>query len=75
MFDWLGDIISGIGDAIGGAFEGIGEALANTIFEAMLGWLYQTIYNAIADFFTLMGNMLMGVAVFTFNQSMKKRKE
>ena len=52
MFDWLGDIISGIGDAIGGAFEGIGSALANSIFEAMLSWLYETIYNAIADFFT-----------------------
>ena len=62
MFDWLGDIISGIGDAIGGAFEGIGEALANTIFEAMLRWLYETIYNAIADFFTLMGNM--GAEIF-----------
>lgn len=62
MFDWLGDIISGIGDAIGGAFEGIGEALANSIFEAMLRWLYETIYNAIADFFTLMGNM--GAEIF-----------
>ena len=62
MFDWLGDIISGIGDAIGGAFEGMGEALANTIFEAMLRWLYETVYNAIADFFTLMGNM--GAEIF-----------
>lgn len=62
MFDWLGDIISGIGDAIGGAFEGIGQSLANSIFEAMLRWLYETIYNAIADFFTLMGNM--GAEIF-----------
>ena len=62
MFDWLGDIISGIGDAIGGAFEGMSEALANTIFEAMLRWLYETVYDAIADFFTLMGNM--GAEIF-----------
>ncbi len=57
MFDWLGDIIGGIGDAISGTFEGISEALANSIFEAMLRWLYETFYGAIADFFEMMGNM------------------
>ena len=62
MFEWLGDIIGGIGDAIGGTFEGISEALANSIFEAMLAWLYETVYNAIADFFELMGNM--GAEIF-----------
>lgn len=62
MFDWLGDIIGGIGDAIGGTFEGISDALANSIFEAMLSWLYETIYGAIADFFELMGNM--GAEIF-----------
>lgn len=62
MFQWLGDIIGGIGDAIGGAFEGISDALANSIFEAMLAWLYETIYDAIADFFELMGNM--GAEIF-----------
>ena len=46
MFEWLGDIIGGIGDAIGGTFEGISDALANSIFEAMLAWLYETIYGA-----------------------------
>jgi len=62
MFDWLGDIIGGIGDAISGTFEGISDALANSIFEAMLSWLYETIYGAIADFFELMGNM--GAEIF-----------
>ena len=62
MFEWLGDIIGGIGDAIGGTFEGISEALANSIFEAMLAWLYEIIYDAIADFFELMGNM--GAEIF-----------
>ena len=47
MFEWLGDIIGGIGDAIGGTFEGISEALANSIFEAMLAWLYEIVYDAI----------------------------
>jgi len=57
LFDWLGDFFNGIGDAIGGAFNGVGSAISEAIWEAMLQWYYETIYNAIADFFTLMGNM------------------
>ena len=57
MFDWLGDFFNGIGDAIGGAFNGVGTAISEAIWEAMFQWYYETIYNAIADFFTLMGNM------------------
>ena len=72
MFDWLGDIISGIGDAIGGTFEGISDALANSIFEAMLAWLYETIYGAIADFFELMGNMGAEIFDLTWVQAVVK---
>ena len=57
IFDWLGDFFRGIGDAIGGAFDDIGSSISNAIWEAMLQWYYETIYNAIADFFALMGNM------------------
>ena len=57
IFDWLGDFFRGIGDAIGGAFNWAGEQISNAIWQAMLQWYYETIYNAIADFFTLMGNM------------------
>lgn len=57
IFDWLGDFFRGIGDAIGGVFGWAGEQLSNAIWEAMLQWYYETIYNAIADFFKLMGNM------------------
>ncbi len=62
MFDWLGDIISGIGDAIGGVVDGIGSAVSNAIFNALLQWYYEIIYDAIAEFFTLMGNM--GAEIF-----------
>ena len=62
MFDWLGDFIGGIGDAIGGAFSFLGEQISNAIWNAMLQWMYETIYNAAADFFTMMGNM--GADVF-----------
>ncbi len=57
MFDWLGDIFSGIGDAIGGTLDFLGEQISNAIWDTMLKWFYETIYNAVADFFTMMGNM------------------
>ena len=57
MFDWLGDIISGIGSAIGDTIEFLGTELANSIFDSILQWMYEIIYGAVADFFTMMGNM------------------
>lgn len=57
LFDWLGDIISGIGDSIGNVFETLGQQISNVIWNAMLQWLYETIYGAVADFFAMMGNM------------------
>jgi len=57
LFDWLGDIFSGIGDAIGGVFDTLGQQISNVIWNTMLQWFYEAIYNAVADFFTMMGNM------------------
>lgn len=62
IFDWLGDIIGGIGDAIGSVFEFLGEQVSNAIWDTMLKWFYTTIYDAVAQFFTMMGNM--GADVF-----------
>ena len=62
MFDWLGDIIGGIGDAIGSVFSFLGEQISNVIFDTILQWFYTIIYNAVADFFTMMGNM--GAEIF-----------
>lgn len=57
MFEWLGDIFSGIGDAVGGVFDTLGEQISNAIWDTMLQWIYETVFKAIADFFALMGNM------------------
>lgn len=65
MFDWLGDIIGGIGDAIGSVFCFLGEQISNVIWDTMLKWFYETIYNAAADFFTMMGNM--GADIFALD--------
>ena len=55
--DWLSDLISGIGDAIAGAFESLWEMISISIWDIFLGWIYEAIYGAIADFFTMMGSM------------------
>lgn len=57
MFDWLQDLINAITEAISLAFSGIGQEISNTIWNTMLRWFYETIYNAVADFFTQMGSM------------------
>jgi len=62
IFDWLGDIIGGLGDFFGGAIDALGQQLSTVIFDMMLQWFYTVFYNAIADFFTMMGNM--GAEIF-----------
>ena len=57
MFEWLGQIVEGISNAIGSMVSSLGQQLANAVFDAILKWLYELIYNAVADFFTEMGKM------------------
>lgn len=38
-------------------FDFLGEQISNVIWDTMLKWFYETIYGAVADFFTMMGNM------------------
>ena len=62
MFDWLGDIFSGIGDLLGDALASLGGAISNSIFDAILKWWYEMIYTAVADFFSQMSGM--GAEIF-----------
>lgn len=62
MFDWLGDIISGIGDAIGNAFSGISNKIIDGILNRIIQWLFTVIYDGIADFFTMISGL--GVEIF-----------
>ncbi|MGN0488151.1 MAG: conjugal transfer protein TrbL family protein [Ruminococcus sp.] len=62
MFDWLGDIISGTGDAIGNAFSGISDKIIDSILNRMIQWLFTVIYDGIADFFTMISGL--GVEIF-----------
>ena len=65
MFDWIDDLIDAIADAISEAFEFLGTQISNTIWNTMLRWFYETIYEAVADFFTMMGNM--GADIFALD--------
>ncbi len=57
MLGWLQDLMGGITDAIQSAFAGIGQEISNSIWGTALKWMYETVYDAVADFFTVMGNM------------------
>lgn len=62
IFDWLGDIISGMGDAIGNAFTGISDSIIDAILNRFIQWLFKSIYDGIANFFTQISNM--GTEIF-----------
>ena len=57
IFDWLTDLVGGVGDMVSSAVSSAGEMLSQTILDSMLQWYCETIYNAVADFFARMGNM------------------
>ena len=62
MFGWLQDLIDGISSAISEAFSGIEQQISQTIWSTMMTWMYDTVYSAVADFFSMMGNM--GAEIF-----------
>lgn len=51
-----------MGDALGGAFENIGEDIVNSVWNALVQWLYEAFYTAIGDLFVDINNM--GVEIF-----------
>lgn len=65
IFDWLGDIVSGLGDAIGNAFGGISDKLIDGILNRIIQWIFTVIYDGIAEFFTMISGL--GVEIFTLD--------
>jgi len=56
---WLIDIVT---DAVGSVFGFVGQQVSSVIWDTMLSWFYIAIFDAIAQFFTYMGNF--GVEIF-----------
>jgi len=62
MFDWLSDLLGGIGDAVSSIIKTLAEEIPAMIMDQFLRWIYQAFYTAIAEFFTKMGGL--GVEIF-----------
>jgi hypothetical protein len=62
LFDWLDDLISGIGDSISSSLSALWTDISGSIWELFLKWIYTEIYDAVAEFFTSIGNM--GAEIF-----------
>ena len=62
MFDWLGDIVGGLGNVIGGMFEGIGPDIVNAVWNSMVQWIYETIYSAVGGLLAQINEL--GIEIF-----------
>lgn len=62
MFDWLEDFIDAIVTAIEDSFVALGQTISNSIWDLMLRWVYEAVFDAVSDFFTMIGNM--GAEIF-----------
>lgn len=62
MAEWIENLIDSIGNAITGAFEHLSTEVSNNVWNETLQWMYKTLYQSVADFFSLMGNM--GIEIF-----------
>ena len=54
MFDWISDLIDGIGNAISSALASAWEMVTDSIWGKFMTWLYTLVYDAAADFFSMM---------------------
>ena len=54
MFDWISELISGIGDAVSSSLSESWESISGSIWTNFMSWIYTTIYNTLADFFSMM---------------------
>lgn len=57
MFDWIKDLVSEVWDLAAGAYSSLGSGISSAIWDSMMQWLYNSIYDAAADFFSKMGKM------------------
>ena len=54
MFDWIGDLITGVGDAISSALTSAWEGITSNLWGKFMEWWYASVYQALSDFFSMM---------------------
>ena len=57
MFDWVKDLISGIGESISSALSSVWERIAGSVWNKFLEWLYTTVCNGLSGFFSGMAEI------------------
>ena len=57
MFDWITDLIDGIGESITTGLSDVWNTVTSTIWDVFLKWVYEAVFSAIGDFFTMMAGM------------------
>lgn len=63
--EWIQNLIAGIGDAIGNALSSAWTGISDTIWGKFMSFIYSMVYEALADFFTLMTEI--GANLFDLN--------
>ncbi len=67
--EWISDLITGIGDAIGGALSATWTSVSDTIWGKFMQFLYGIVYTALAEFFTMMTEIGANLFDLTWVQS------
>ena len=57
MIEWVSDLVSGIGEAITSALTNLWNTVSTSIWDLFLKWIYESVYSALGDFFTMMAGM------------------
>jgi hypothetical protein len=57
LFDWIDELIEGMGTAVGDAISSVWTDISGEIWTLFLRWIYEMIYSGIADFFTMISEM------------------
>lgn len=61
-----------MGDAIGNAFSGISNSIIDAILNRFIQWLFKSIYDGIANFFTQISNMSTEIFNLSWVQAVVK---
>lgn len=54
MFDWIQDLIDGVGNAISSSLAEVWESISSSIWGTFMTWIYTMVYEAMAEFFSMM---------------------
>ena len=54
MFDWIGDLITGVGDAISSALTSAWESITSSLWGKFMEWWYASVYQGLSEFFSMM---------------------